>query len=105
MEIGPNSYNPLPQWSAPSRSRAWNEACAKGEVVASEAERVVPRQNRGDAIEFAELVDRAGEGDRVRTLVVGVKRASVEDVAGNEVLAFGLVESDVPRRVAGSVND
>lgn len=41
-------------------------------------------------IEFVELVDRAAEGDRIRALVEGVKRASVENVAGNVELAFGL---------------
>jgi hypothetical protein len=76
-----------------------------GGVVAGEAELVVAGQDRGDAAELTEPVDRAGEGDRVRALVGGVERAPVEDVAGDEVPAFGLVEGDVPGRVAGSMDD
>ena len=78
---------------------------AKGQIVAREAELIVPGKDRGDAVKFAELVDRAGEGDRVSALVEGVQRASVEDVAGNEVLAFGFVKSDMAGRVAGSMDD
>src|SRR5262249_35531238 len=77
----------------------------KQEVVAGEAELVVPRQDRSDAIKLAQLVDRASKGNRVCALVGAVERAAVESVAGDEVLAFGLVQSDVAGRVPRRMDD
>lgn len=75
------------------------------EVVPSESELIVTGQDFFHAIKLAEPANRTSEGRRISALVVGIEHSPVEHVARNEVPPLPLMNGDVPRRVARSVDD
>ena len=105
MEIGPNSCKPLPWWSAPLRSIAWNAVCASKRSSRVRPSSLWPGRMVATQSSSQSLLIGSSEGHRIGALVERVERPSVEQVTCDEVSALGLVKSDVSGRVAGSVQD
>jgi len=73
--------------------------------VGRQAKIIVSWQDTVEAFKLIELVVRVIQGSRIGTSVMGIDRASIDNVSGNESATASLVETDAARTVAWCMQD